>query len=430
MPLRNRQHTPSSLSSNDQQTNNPMGAQSSDSSQQQQQPFVKQLIPGSNQQWGQQSYNNNNNYQQQSQQPLNGAISNLIAGIPANQFNNNPNNAGQFNSNLNNAGQFNNNPNNAGQFNINPNNAGQFNGNSNNPVRFNENPNNAGQFNSNINNTGQFNNNPNNAGQFNNNPNNAGQFNSNLNNGPFDNQRFQQVVQKYEINREFAKKMELVNGFETVFIFDDSGSMNSELNDSPLNAPGSYQRPTRWDELQAFATISVDILSIFDTNGCDIHFLNRPPMRNVKNYQQILQLFQQKPAGYTPLTRTLQTVLNENRNVLQQKNLLVVIVTDGEPTDDQGYIKINEFSQTLASRQPIDRIFVSIVACTDDFDSISYLNNMDKMIPKLDVVDDYRNEKSEVKAKFGPQYPFSYGDYVVKSLVGSIDPELDAMDGF
>jgi uncharacterized protein YegL len=250
------------------------------------------------------------------------------------------------------------------------------------------------------------------------------------NSGGFDNNRFQQIVRKYEINQEFARKMELVRGFETVFIFDDSGSMNTELDDSPLNKPNSLMKAKRWDELQAFASTSVDILTIFDTNGCDIHFLNRPPMRNVKSYNQIEQLFKQMPGGYTPLTRTLQTVLNENRNITQQKSLLIIIVTDGQPTDDNGHIKINEFYQALATRQPIDRIFVSIVACTDDNDSISYLNNMDKQIKNLDVVDDFRNEREEVRARFGPHYPFSYGDYVVKSLIGSIDPELDALDGF
>jgi hypothetical protein len=61
-------------------------------------------------------------------------------------------------------------------------------------------------------------------------------------------------------------------------------------------------------------------------------------------------------------------------------------------------------------------------------DSINYLNNMDKQIRNLDVVDDFRNEKAEVKARRGPQYPFSYGDYVVKSMIGAIDPSIDRLD--
>jgi uncharacterized protein YegL len=259
---------------------------------------------------------------------------------------------------------------------------------------------------------------------------NRGSNNKSVNFTQFDNDRFQRIVQKYEINREFAEKLHLLNGFETVLIFDDSGSMNSRLNDSPLNKPG-YQA-MRWDELKAFASISVEILTLFDTNGCDIHFLNRPPMKNVTSYEKIIQLFHKKPSGYTPLTRALNSVLNENRRVIEEegKNLLILIVTDGEPTDDRGHLKIKEFYKAVAQRQPINKIFINIIACTDDDDSISYLNNMDHEIANVDVVDDYRNERNEVKAHFGGQYPFSYGDYVVKSLVGSIDPQLDSLDGF
>jgi hypothetical protein len=46
----------------------------------------------------------------------------------------------------------------------------------------------------------------------------------------------------------------------------------------------------------------------------------------------------------------------------------------------------------------------------DDDDCIGYLNNWDKTISNLDVVDDYRNEKKEIQARQGKQFPFSFGD--------------------
>jgi hypothetical protein len=49
-------------------------------------------------------------------------------------------------------------------------------------------------------------------------------------------------------------------------------------------------------------------------------------------------------------------------------------------------------------------------------------------LDNLDVVDDYRSERKEVKAAQGSSFPFSFGDYVVKSLIGSIDPVLDNLD--
>ena len=68
------------------------------------------------------------------------------------------------------------------------------------------------------------------------------------------------------------------------------------------------------------------------------------------------------------------------------------------------------------------------MACTDDDTSVSYLNKWDRKISNLDVVDDYRSERNEVLKARGKNYSFSFGDYVVKSLICSIDPEFDNLD--
>jgi len=46
----------------------------------------------------------------------------------------------------------------------------------------------------------------------------------------------------------------------------------------------------------------------------------------------------------------------------------------------------------------------------------------------LDVCDDFRSERRQVLKVNGKSYPFSYGDYVVKCLIGCIDPSLDKQD--
>ena len=62
------------------------------------------------------------------------------------------------------------------------------------------------------------------------------------------------------------------------------------------------------------------------------------------------------------------------------------------------------------------------------FDAMSYLNNWDRTIPRLDVVDDFRNERAQIVRAQGQHFRFSFGDYIVKSLVGSIDQQLDKLD--
>ena len=76
--------------------------------------------------------------------------------------------------------------------------------------------------------------------------------------------KFKEIIQKYDISPYFYTKLQLLQGFKIVFIFDDSGSMNMALQESPLNSGKSLLHATRWDELQYFANISLEIASIFD----------------------------------------------------------------------------------------------------------------------------------------------------------------------
>ncbi len=240
--------------------------------------------------------------------------------------------------------------------------------------------------------------------------------------------KYRDIINKHEISLDFAQRLQQLQGFRIVFIFDDSGSMNCPLMDSPLNNDKTLFKATRWDELQYFAKISVELATLFDPDGVSVYFLNKKPspMPNIKDERQVQQLFRDKPAGFTPLPRVLDQVLTENEVYLSEKKLLVVIVTDGEPTNDQGKVAIPYFKEVLMKRHP--KVYTTIVACTDDDDAVEYLNKWDRELKNLDVVDDFRNERAEVRATKGRNCPFSFGDYVVKSLIGSIDPELDNMD--
>lgn len=91
-----------------------------------------------------------------------------------------------------------------------------------------------------------------------------------------------------------------------------------------------------------------------------------------------------------------------------------------------GTPNIPEFKHCLYSRP--NHVFTTIVACTNDSNSIGYLNGMDRELPRLDVVDDYKSEYAEIKRAKGPQVPFSFGDYVSKSFLGSFDNDYDKSD--
>jgi len=68
--------------------------------------------------------------------------------------------------------------------------------------------------------------------------------------------------------------------------------------------------------------------------------------------------------------------MGAKRAALAEKSLLLMIFTDGAPTDDFGNAQIPQFLQDLASKPR--NVFVQIVACTDDEGAVAYLNQAGK----------------------------------------------------
>ena len=244
-------------------------------------------------------------------------------------------------------------------------------------------------------------------------------------------EKFKSIIMRYDINYDFAFRLRALEGFEIVMIIDDSSSMSTPVIDLKRGSISPFERlPTRWDELQQTVSIVVDLAATLDPDGIDIYFLNRPPLLHVNDSSQLRDTFAKPPNGPTPLTRVLSEVLNLKRSHTHDRKLLILIATDGIPTDDKGLSDLARLEHILRrERHPFeDRIFVTFIACTNDLQSVGYLNGFDKRISHVDVLDDYQSERDEVLAVQGKNFPFSYGDYVVKILMGAVDRWFDQLD--
>lgn len=137
---------------------------------------------------------------------------------------------------------------------------------------------------------------------------------------------FREIVDKHEISLDFAQRLQQLNGYKIVFIFDDSGSMNAPLMDSPLNNENTLLKATRWDELQYFAKIAIEICTLFNPEGCSIYFLNKQPspIHNIKHESELTRLFADRPRGFTPLPRVLNQVLSDNSRELNEKKITCI----------------------------------------------------------------------------------------------------------
>lgn len=234
------------------------------------------------------------------------------------------------------------------------------------------------------------------------------------------NNRLQAVAEKYEINDTLTRRLRMLQKFEIVVLCDDSGSMNTHIEGT---------QSTRWDELRSIVQIIIEISVVLDSNGVDVHFLNRNPVLHVTDFRHIQQSFIQRPAGATPLVPALRGIFQSAAGKpSRSKKLLVFVATDGEPTDKGGTADIRSLERLMHTERQSDTMHVVFLTCTDDKSSVAYLSNWDRTMTNVDVIDDYETEREEVRQMQGRQYPFSFGDYIVKALLGAVDPKMDSLD--
>jgi uncharacterized protein YegL len=118
-----------------------------------------------------------------------------------------------------------------------------------------------------------------------------------------------------------------LKSFDTIFLIDDSGSM-----------AGRSWRETG----KALETIT-PICTQRDADGIDIYFLNHPDSsiyKNVTAASTVVEIFQTvRPGGGTPTGQRLNQILrpylkNYEKHPDTTKPINVIVITDGEPSDD------------------------------------------------------------------------------------------------
>jgi hypothetical protein len=118
-----------------------------------------------------------------------------------------------------------------------------------------------------------------------------------------------------------------LSSFDTVFVVDDSGSMAGRS----------------WRETGAALETITPICTAHDADGIDIYFLNKsdsPYYHNVTLPSTVTEIFTSvRPGGGTPTGQRLNSIL---RPYLQRyaanpettKPVNIIVITDGEPSDD------------------------------------------------------------------------------------------------
>jgi hypothetical protein len=227
--------------------------------------------------------------------------------------------------------------------------------------------------------------------------------------------RFQQFVKQNELNDQVALQLESVlSNCDVVLLCDDSDSMANPIAEEGTD-PFAIKRSTRWLELKKLASAIIQLVTAINQDGIDIYFLNRPKLTGVNNTAGLQTIFNIPPQGGTGLTSTLQQIYTDKYH--GNKQLLIVVITDGEPTGTNNpridlYNKLVEITSN-------GRVHVSFAECTDNAEDMEYLDQWDGIIKNFDNTEDYREELNRVKAVQGNQFKFDYTDYVVKILLAT-----------
>ena len=127
---------------------------------------------------------------------------------------------------------------------------------------------------------------------------------------------------KYELSERSRDDLGHLNRFRVKIIADDSSSMREKSDDRGCL--------TRFQELKEGVELIRDIVVCVTNKPIDIYFLNRESKENVMISDDVDRLFRDPPCGFTPLITRIREII---ANIPKGEETLLVIATDGEPSD-------------------------------------------------------------------------------------------------
>lgn len=226
------------------------------------------------------------------------------------------------------------------------------------------------------------------------------------------------LAERYHIDRDLVERLRELEDYEIVILCDDSGSMKTRINGTSK---------TRWEVLQQIVRIVFFIGVVFDENGIDVYFLNRSPVENVTNPTVIDKAFTKRPSGYSNLAGALKYLFTSEKGKSGgDKKLLIFVATDAEPTNENDKADLTALENIMRNERNAETTHVMFLLCNDKPECVQYLSKWDKEMENVDFTADYETERNRIRDLHGKS--ISFGDYIVKTLLGAIDEDMDKIN--
>ncbi|GAQ84526.1 hypothetical protein KFL_001930040 [Klebsormidium nitens] len=238
---------------------------------------------------------------------------------------------------------------------------------------------------------------------------------------------FDQLASKWRMPKELAIDLAGLALFDIVILADDSSSMSFE------------EQGERIDDLKMILNRVAEVATMFDQDGITIRFLNSQAQgNNIRTAQEANTCVAKTQfQGLTPLAASME------RNVLQplvfgpaqsgqlRKPVLVITITDGEPSDspkDAILQVIRNARARLAPQYGKCAVVFQFAQVGRDQRAQAFLAKLDKNADIGDVIDCtsyYELEAEEFKRK---GIDMTVELWLVKMMVGAFDDSYDAED--
>jgi hypothetical protein len=239
---------------------------------------------------------------------------------------------------------------------------------------------------------------------------------------------FRAMAQRYNMPVELATDLATLALYDIVIFADDSGSMAFEENGERIN------------DLKLILGRVAEVATLFDDNGINIRFMNsKVEGNNIRDSVTAASIAQQvNYNGLTPLGTQLDAkvvrpfVAGPVQSRSLQKPILVIVITDGEPTGEPAGTVVNVIKGTKNlvgnSQYGPGAVAFEFAQVGKDQKAQAFLATLDKdpQVGKMvDATSYYELEADEYSRKGINLTP---DVWLVKLMVGAIDPSFDEQD--
>lgn len=240
-----------------------------------------------------------------------------------------------------------------------------------------------------------------------------------------------------------------------IWVVDNSGSMQMDDGNRIVQTRGKkmkISKCTRWDEITDCVSYHIQMASLIESHA-SFRLLNDPgvrvgpqhfdigpfgPSADVDGKDDVRRgmdvILKAKPGGVTPLSPHIIEIHAMVQEIAPQlisegKKVVIVLATDGLPSDSRGQsttFEKNQFVQSLRLLEGLP-VWVVIRLSTDDESVVDFYNSLDEQLElSMDVLDDFLGEAAEIY-QHNPWFTYGLPMHRLREM-GFHDRVLDMID--